>query len=179
MMRPLLTLALCGAMSAPGGLLAQEIPAPDAAPVPALDVPPLPPGPEPGPPLEPQAAPAKADIAPALDGATATTVAPVVVEGQEPAKGAKLVQKAGAVGGGVIGGVAGAAVAGPVGKFAGALVGKGVARTVLGGGRKAKSAQIRPAQTAPSADQAAASTTELSQVPPLREAAADPESPTP
>ena len=179
MMRPLLTWTLCGAIAAPGALLAQEVPAPDAAPAQPLALPASPPQPEePAAPVVTQTAPGKAAVTPLLDGSAPTTVAPVVVEGKDAPKDANLGRKAGSVAGGVVGGVAGAAVAGPVGKFAGAFVGKRVAKTLFGSRKDKSGQQFQAAQTTPSADQAAADTEELSHVPPLREAAADPGPPT-
>jgi hypothetical protein len=182
MMRPLLISALSGAMALPAAAVAQEVPPADPASVPApLIALPAPGAEAPAAPIEPQAAPALADVKPSLDGARPTTVAPVVVEGKDPPKDSKVGQKVGAVAGGVVGGLAGAAVAGPVGKIAGGLVGKRVAKALVGGGKDKKDApQIRAAQTAPSADQAAAETAELAATPPLPEpVATDPDSPTP
>jgi pyruvate dehydrogenase E2 component (dihydrolipoamide acetyltransferase) len=180
-MRPLLTLALSGAMALPAAAVAQEVPPADPAPAPTPLVALPAPGDEPPvAPVEPEAAPVRAEVKPSLEGARPTTVAPVLVEGKDPPKDKKVGQKVGSVAGGVVGGLAGAAVAGPVGKIAGGLVGKRVAKALVGGGKDKKDApQIRAAQTAPSADQAAAETAELAATPPLPEPAADPDSPTP
>jgi phage-related minor tail protein len=175
MMRPLLTLALSGALALPAAAVAQDVPVADPTP---LAVPPV--APEPDHltiPVQPEAAPARAEMKPSLDGSQPTTVAPVLVEGKDAPK-STVGQKVGTVAGGVVGGIAGAAVAGPVGKFAGAFVGKRVVKAVVGDGKK-DGPQIRAAQTAPSADQAAAETADLAAAPPLRETVADPEAPTP
>ncbi len=167
MMRPLLTLALSGVVALPGVAVAQGVPAAEAL---------APPAPAAQPdhltiPVQPEAIPARAEVKPSLDGSRPMTVAPVVVEGQDSQKG-KIGQKVGTAAGGVVGGIAGAAVAGPVGKFAGAFVGKRVVKAIVGDGKR-DGPQIRAAQVAPSADQAAAETADLAAAPPLREAAAD------
>jgi hypothetical protein len=157
-MRPLLTLVLSGALASPGAAWRRR---PRSPTFPRLRLPP--PSPQAAAP-EAIEAPldvahplAKAEINPALSSSTPTTVAPVIVEGEDKSDDGKVGRKVGTVAGGVAGGVAGAAVAGPIGKFAGAFVGKRLARALLGDGKdKAKTPTIRPAQVMPSADQAAA-----------------------
>jgi hypothetical protein len=178
MMRPLLMLTFGGVAALAGAAAAQDLPAADP---PAPLVAPPAPAPEPDHltnPVQPEAVPARAEMKPSLDGSRPTTVAPVIVEGMAPPTDGKRGQIVGTGAGGVVCGIAVAAVAGPVGKFAGAFVGKRVVKSIVGDGKK-DGPQIRAAQTAPSADQAAAETAELSAVPPLRETVADAEAPTP
>ena len=146
MMRPLLTLALGAAIGAPEGVLAQEVPLTEPAPLPlASAVSPQEPGlaqppfsvpVEPAPPAVTAPPPPSVEAAPAPELQPPTTVAPVLVE-SEP-KENKLPQTVGSVVGGLAGGAAGAAVAGPVGKIAGGFVGKTVVRKLIGGGKKKK-----------------------------------------
>lgn len=152
-MRALLSLALCGLAVVPGAALAQDVPAqerpvatPTLAPLPTVQ-----PTVEAPPPVASKPPPAGVDAAPAPQLPPGpTTVVPVLVQKEEKdGVGAKV----GTVVGGVVGGLAGAAVAGPVGKFAGGLVGKKLAKGVLGG--KNDLPEVTVAEAPPSAETAA------------------------
>ena len=161
-MRPFLSLALCGAIAAPGAALAQDIP--DLAQLPAppaqpSDTPPvLAPLPtvaptEPAPPPVTAPPPPTAEAgAPAPQLASPTTVAPVITAKEDKDNGAA--GKVGVVAVGVAGGAAGAAVAGPVGKFAGGFVAKSIAQGLFGA-RKDKTPELTVVQRTPSAETAA------------------------
>jgi hypothetical protein len=152
MMRPLLSIALCGVIAAPSAALAQAAPSP---PVPS-ETPPLPvlaPLPtvaptEPAAPAVTAAPPPSAEAGPpAPELAPPTTVPPVIV-----AKADKNNAVGGMVGttaAGVAGGLAGAAVAGPVGKFAGGFLAKQVAQGVFG--KKDKTPELTVIPQTPSA----------------------------
>lgn len=152
-MRALLTLALCGAAAVPGAALAQDVPtlplpvaAPTLAPLPTVQ-----PTVEAPPAVAAKPPPAGIEAAPAPELPPGpTTVVPVLVQKEEKdGVGAKV----GTVVGGVVGGLAGAAVAGPVGKFAGGLVGKKLAKGVLGG--KDDLPEVTVTEVPPSAETAA------------------------
>lgn len=128
-MRALLNLALCGVAAIPGAALAQDVSTPLATPA-LAPLPTVQPTVEAPAPVASKPPPAGVDAAPAPELPPGpTTVVPVLVQKEEKdGVGAKM----GTVVGGVVGGLAGAAVAGPVGKFAGGLVGKKLAKGVLG-----------------------------------------------
>ena len=176
-MRPFLTLLLCGAVAAPGAVLAQELSPPNPSETPPVPV--LAPFPTLAPTVEtpaPEVAPpppkAEGVAAPAL--APPTDSAPVLMEAKQKAN---VGQKAGAVAVGVAAGVAGAAVAGPVGKFAGGFVGKRVGKGIFGDGKGGipQVTEPVPGQTASAADKAAQpANAEIATAPPLAEAPAKP-----
>ena len=174
-MRPLLTLLLCGAIAAPGAVLAQELSPPDPSETPPVPV--LAPFPTLAPVVEtptPEVAPPppKADGVAAAKLAPPTDSAPVLMEAKQKAN---VGQRAGAVAVGVAAGVAGAAVAGPVGKFAGGFVGKRVGKGIFGDGKNDIPQVTEPVrgQAAPAADKVAQpANAEIATAPPLAEAEA-------
>jgi hypothetical protein len=177
-MRLLLTLSLCGAIAAPGGLAAQEVPVarPDAAPPATL-------APFPGaqptedlpaaqtalPPPSPETGIAKPNLAPP------TTVAPVIVEAQDKGQGGAAGKTFGTIAAGVAGGAAGAVVAGPVGKIAGGLFGKRIARGLFG--RQKYAPQVQVAERIPAADDAARPAAATADAPPRTEPISDSKTP--
>lgn len=176
-MRPLLTLLLCGAIAAPGAVLAQELSPPDPSETPPVPV--LAPLPTLAPTVE-TPTPQVASPPPKVEGvappvlAPPTDSAPVLMEAKQKAN---VGQKAGAVAVGVAAGVAGAAVAGPVGKFAGGFVGKRVGKGVFGDGKKdiPQVTEPVPAPVAQAADKVAQpANAEIATAPPLKEAVATP-----
>jgi len=165
MMRPLLSLVLCGAIGAPGAAmahadLAQPPPPSESPPPPVLaplpTVAPTEPAPAPvtsAPPPTAEAGPPAPELAPP------EKVAPVIVAKED--KGAGVGTAVGTTAIGVAGGAAGAAVAGPVGKFAGGFVFKRIAQGLFGKKDKTPSLTVTeqtPSATAaaPAADQATA-----------------------
>lgn len=158
-MRPLLSLAACGAFAAPTVLLAQTLPPTEVAPavVQAPSEPTLAPLPTVEP-THPVAAPAVAAPPPTAEAAPPapelappTKVAPVITA---KAPKANVAGQAGVLAVGVAAGAGGAAVAGPVGKFAGAFLGKTVARGLFGVGKE-KTPQLNVVQPDPQAELAA------------------------
>lgn len=151
-MRHFLTLAICGAIAAPGAAAAQtlELPAAQPAQGTPLVLAPLPavaatePAAEPAvaaPPPSPEAGVAAPELAPP------TTVTPVIVAKEDKGSGVGGVVGTTAVG--VAGGAAGAAVAGPVGKFAGGFIAKRLAQGIFG--KKDKTPELTVIEQAPSA----------------------------
>lgn len=133
MMRPLFSLAFCGAILAPGAAMAQPV----LAPLPTIA------------PTEPVAPPATAAPPPiAVAGVpppqyeAPEKVAPVIIAKEPKDGGAGEVVGTAAVG--VAGGAAGAAVAGPIGKFAGGFVAKRIARGLFGKKDKTPSLTVIP-----------------------------------
>ncbi|HET6970327.1 MAG TPA: hypothetical protein VFH92_04315 [Phenylobacterium sp.] len=149
-MRTLLTLTLCGAVSAPGAVLAQAA-GPSAEGRLAPDQPPF------SDPVTPAQPAVTAAPAPSVEPAGTrpptlagpATVAPVLVEAK-PQPQSNMTRKVGVTVGGLLGGVAGAA-AGPVGKFAGSLLGKRMARGLLDRDTGSDVPQLEVTQAAPSA----------------------------
>lgn len=153
-MRHFLTLAICGAITAPGVAAAQTLELPTAQPAqdtpPALVLAPLPtvaatePAPEPA----VAAPPPKAEVgASAPELAPPTTVAPVITAKED--KGGGLGGVVGTTAVGVAGGAAGAAVAGPVGKFAGGFIAKRLAQGIFG--KKDETPELTVIEQTPSA----------------------------
>jgi hypothetical protein len=183
-MRPLFSLALCGAVALPGAALPQAAPslvtsppatvATTVAPVDATTTPALAPLPTVAPTVDaPPAVSAPPPPPPVNDAAVAspptepTTVAPVLVQKEE--KDNNVAGKLGVIAGGVAGGAAGAAVGGPIGKFAGGFIGKKVIGGIFGDG-KDKVPEVTVAEVPPSAETAATSAVaDPATAPPLKE----------
>lgn len=163
-MRPLLSLALCGALAAPAVALAQAVPSPAQPTIPSAT--PAPPVLAPLPtvaPTEPVAPavtapppPSAEPGAPAPELAPPTTVAPVIVAKEDKKNGVGGL--VGTTAAGVAGGAAGAAVAGPVGKFAGSFLAKQVAQGIFG--KKDKTPELTVIPQTPSAVAAGVSATD-------------------
>lgn len=132
-MRPLSSLALCGAICAPVAAVAQPVfePLPSIAPTEPV----APPATTAPPPI------AVAGVPPPQYDAPET--APPVIVAKE-AKGGSGGTLVGTTVVGVAGGAAGAAVAGPVGKFAGGFVAKRIAQGLFGKKDKTPSLTVIP-----------------------------------
>lgn len=153
-MRPLLSVVLCSAISAPGVALAQDIP--DLAQLPPPSAQPSSPVLAPLPTVSPtQPAPAPVTAAPpptaepgppAPELAQPEKVAPVIVAKEDKSGAAG---KVGQIAVGVGAGAAGAAVAGPVGKVAGGFIGKRIAQGLFGKKDKTPELTVVPQTTPP------------------------------
>lgn len=149
MMRPLLSLAACAALAAPGAALAQAVPSapPSEAPTVLAPLPTVAPTEPAAPPVTGPPPPSAEAGAPAPELAPPTTVTPVIVAKDDKDSG--VGGKVGTIAAGVAGGAAGAAVAGPVGKFAGGFLAKQVAQGLFG--KKDKTPELTVIPQAPSA----------------------------
>jgi hypothetical protein len=160
MMRPLVSLVLCGAIGAPGAALSQDIPHLAQLPPPSESPPspvlaPLPTvaPTEPAPAAVTAAPPPIAEAGPpAPELPPPEKVAPVIVA--KESKGGGVGAAVGTTAVGVAGGAAGAAVAGPVGKFAGGFLFKRIAQGLFG--KRDKTPSLTVTEQTPSAATAAA-----------------------